>query len=364
MNKKTSVLSGMLGTGKKGLYKLIAYAVIVLVVALIPLLTGRASLMNVFILILLGGYQAMCWNLMSGLTGCFSMGHAAFYGLGAYTVAALYGDLGISPILGMLVGGVIAAIAGFIMGLASLRLKSHFFGLATMAFVEILAAFFNATKQIFGLKVNGAQGYMIPTEYSLSSLQFENKAGYYYLILIMLAILTVVTIIIMKSKLGYFGKSIKDDQTAAEAAGVRTTQTKVIVVTISAFLTALAGGFYVVFMHYIEPGIVFDFGISVDMICYSVMGGVGTIFGPLVGAALLVPLKEVVRSTLGASWQGLHIVIYGVITILVLILLPDGLVGGFKRLWAKFKKRIEKKKVQDIAQNEDKIEAIGGSGDE
>lgn len=337
--EKKQIIPSLTGLKTMKHTKWIVYAVIVVLIAVVPLLTSKVLLMNIFILILLGGYQAMCWNLMSGLTGYFSMGHAAFVGLGAYTVATLYGDLGISPLIGMLIGGLVAAVAGFIMGLASLRLKSHFFGLATMAFVEILAAFFNATKKIFGLKVNGAQGYMIPAEYSLRSLQFEQKSGYYYLILIMLAVLTVVTILIMKSKLGFFGKSIKDDQVAAEAAGVKTTQTKVIIVTISAFLTALSGGFYVVFMRYIEPRIVFDFGISIDMICYSVMGGVGTIFGPLLGAALLVPLKEIVRGTLGASWQGLHIVIYGVLTIIVLILLPDGIIGGAKKVIEKVKIR-------------------------
>jgi branched-chain amino acid transport system permease protein len=148
----------------------------------------------------------------------------------------------------------------------------------------------------------------------------------------------------MNSRLGYFGKSIKDDQGAAEAVGVKTTQTKIIIATISAFLTAFAGGFYVVFMRYIEPSIVFDFGISVDMICYTVMGGVGTVFGPLLGAALLVPLKEIVRSTLGSSWQGLHIIIYGVITIIVLILLPEGIIGGIKQLYKKLKKTLGRKK--------------------
>ena len=343
----TMINKDNLNGGKRFSAKYIVAAVIIAVLLCIPLFTSRVSLMNVFILILLGGYQAMCWNLMSGLTGCFSMGHASFFGIGAYMVAALYGDLGISPIIGMVIGGLVAAIAGFIMGLASLRLKSHFFGLATMAFVEILAGVFNARKTMFGLKMNGAQGYMIPTEYSIRSLQFETKQGYYYLILIMLAILSVVTILITRSKLGFFGKAIKDDQDAAEAVGVKTTQTKVIIVTISAFLTAFAGGFYTVFMHYIEPGIVFDFGISVDMICYSVMGGVGTVFGPLLGAALLVPLKEIIRGLLGSSFQGLHVIIYGALTILVLILLPDGILGGIRKLAAKIRNTSGKQLIEE-----------------
>jgi branched-chain amino acid transport system permease protein len=324
--------------------KWITYALLLIAVCVIPLLVKKVTLMNMFILILLGGYMGMCWNLMSGLTGCFSMGHAVFFGLGAYTVAVLYGDLGISPLIGMFAGGIVAALGGFVMGLASLRLKHHFFGLATLAFAEICASYFVATKVLFGLKINGAQGYMIPAENSFAALQFEEKSGYYYLLLIMVLILLAITIIIMNSRLGYFGKSIKDDQGAAEAVGVKTTQTKIIIATISAFLTAFAGGFYVVFMRYIEPSIVFDFGISVDMICYTVMGGVGTVFGPLLGAALLVPLKEIVRSTLGSSWQGLHIIIYGVITIIVLILLPEGIIGGIKQLYKKLKKTLGRKK--------------------
>ncbi len=324
---------------RKKTVKYAIYLAILLIVAIIPQITSKVSLMNVFILILLGGYMGMCWNLMSGLTGSFSMGHAVFFGLGAYTVASLYGELGISPLIGMFAGGIVAAMGGLIMGLASLRLQHHFFGLATLAFAEIMAAFFVATKVLFGLKINGAQGYMVPTEYSISALQFETKSGYFYLLLIMVLILLAITTIIMNSRLGYFGKCIKDDQGAAEAIGVKTTKTKVIIATISSFLTAFAGGFYVVFMHYIEPSIVFDFGLSVDMICYTIMGGVGTVFGPLLGAALLVPLKEIVRTSLGSSWQGLHIIIYGMITVIVLILLPDGIIGGFKKLFGKMKKR-------------------------
>ncbi len=356
MDKKKNVLLKHDAAVKGGGYKKwMIYALILILVAVIPLLTKKVTLMNMFILILLGGYMGMCWNLMSGLTGCFSMGHAVFFGLGAYTVAALYGDLGISPLIGMFAGGIVAALGGLVMGLASLRLKHHFFGLATLAFAEICASFFVATKVIFGLKINGAQGYMIPTEYSVATLQFEEKSGYYYLLLIMVLVLLAITILIMNSKLGYFGKSIKDDQGAAEAIGVKTTQTKIIIATISAFLTAFAGGFYVVFMRYIEPAIAFDFGISIDMICYTVMGGVGTVFGPLLGAALLVPLKEIVRSTLGSSWQGLHIIIYGVITIVVLILLPDGIIGGIKQLYKKVKKSLGQKKQASL-----KTESEGG----
>lgn len=328
-------------------YRPVMLSILLAVLIVIPFVVKSVQLMNVLILIMLGGYQAMCWNLMSGLTGVFSMGHVVFFGIGAYTSSVLFVNLGLSPLIGMIVGGFIAALAGIIMGAASLRLESHYFGLATLAFSQIMLILFNDTEQLFGLELGGAYGLMIPAKVSPLYLQFRGKTGYYFYILALTVLIVIVTVLLMRSRLGYFGKSIRDDQAAAEAAGIRTTFTKIIIAAISAFLTALGGTFYAQFLFYIDPSQVFNFGISTNMICYSIMGGIGTVWGPLLGAAVLVPLEELVRTTLGTEWAGLHVIIYGVLTIVVLILVPGGLVGLIRKLSGAVRKRVRSVQVRE-----------------
>lgn len=309
-----------------------------IVVVLLPLFIRDPFIIHSIIMVFFMGYLGMSWNLMAGLAGQFSLGHCAFFGLGAYTSTVLLCDLNLTPLIGMIAGGFVAALASLFVGYASLRLKGHYFALATLAFSQVVRVSFINLQEVFGLKINGARGLLLPLfGDSPFMLQFISKTGFYYYIVILLVIILIVTRVVMQSRLGYYLKATKDEEQAAQCAGIDTTSAKVAVGAISAFFMALGGTFYAQLLHYIDPA-VYNLNWTVETLAVAIIGGIGTLFGPLLGAILLVPLGEVTRIYLGSNLAGLHLVVYGVVIVVVMLFLPKGIISLFDpKNWRKRK---------------------------
>lgn len=295
---------------------------IFLVLLIIPRFVN-SYLLNLLIMAAFGAYLTQCWNLMSGYAGQFSFGHAAFFGLGAYTSSLLFVDFGLSPWLGMFIGAVVAGIIGLIIGYMSFRyhLKGHYFALATLAFAEILRVIF-----INWPFVKGAMGILIPLSSKWTMFQFQDKVNYFYVILIMLVFLTLLLNFISRTRLGLYFVAIRENEDAAAALGVDVFRYKLIALSLSAALTALAGTFYAQYFSYIDPNLAFGSGVSINAIIPAIIGGVGTVWGPVIGSIILTLISEL-TNTLLANYSGMSMMVYGFILVVVVIYLPEGFVG-------------------------------------
>lgn len=307
---------------KSSIINWIILAVICVVVFTAPNFLSKYQ-MNIVITILSTAYLAQCWNLMSGFTGQFSFGHAAFYGLGAYTSSLLYVDFGITPWIGMLFGTIVAGCVAAIIGYLSFHynLKGDYFALATLAFAEILRVIFKNTKAF-----KAAAGVSITYKKDFSILQFGGKAGYMYMIFIMLLLITLGIYFLKKTKTGLYFVAVRENEDAAKALGINAFKYKMIGLIASAMLTALAGTFYAQYYLYIDPTIVFGSTVSTNAITPCIIGGVGTVLGPILGAFIIQPISLLTNAYL-SKYVGLNMVVYGAILCLVIILMPKGVLG-------------------------------------
>lgn len=270
-------------------------------------------ILNVATVALLFAITGSSWNLLGGYAGQPSFGHAAFFGVGAYTYAVLFPNGGFFTIPGMIVGGVAAALVALPMGMLIFRLRGPYFALSMLAFSEIL----RLVAQNWNSVTMGAAGFMLnPT--------LDNKIAHYYLALIALTGLLIVTAIMAISRSGFYFLAIREDEDVAEALGVTTVSYKMLALAVSAFFTGLAGAIYANYFAYIEPNVVFSI-VEVSLATYliAVLGGMGTIFGPLVGSVVLATVGELLRVFTGTG----NILIYGILIVVVVLYMPDGIVG-------------------------------------
>jgi branched-chain amino acid transport system permease protein len=305
----------------------IAAAVTVLV-ALIPLRLADVYLQNVLILTLMYAALSQGWNILGGYCGQISLGHAIYFGIGAYVSTLLYVHTGLTPWLGMLAGGALAALVALVLGYPFFRLRGHYFTIATIVVAE--------TGLIFMLNwdyAGGASGIQIP--YGPDSwlhLQFaRNKLPYIYFALAFACVTWFITWCIEDSKWGYWWRAVKDNHEAAESLGVVVFRSKMAAAALSAFFTAIGGAFYAAFVSYIDPDSVMGFQFSLLIALPAVLGGIGTLWGPALGAAILIPLTELTRSYFGGSGSGIDLVIYGVLIMLIALMRPEGLMSLFSR---------------------------------
>jgi branched-chain amino acid transport system permease protein len=294
-------------------------------VALPPLLPKYA--LEVLISILFFGYLGACWNILGGYGGQFSFGHAAFFGLGAYTSTLLFLHWGVSPWLGMVAGGLLAAAFGLFAGYLSFRygLRGPYFSLVTLAFAEMLRVVAVNWKA-----VGSSLGLVVPNRGSAPALfLFADKLPYYYVILAMAVAALCITRAIERARMGYALAAIRENEDAAEAAGVDALSTKLRAMALSSFLTALGGTFYAQYFSYIDPSLTFGPAISIGGLLPAIVGGAGTVAGPLLGSFVLTPISEVTRALLRGR-AGADIMLYGLVLILVISFLPNGLVGWIR----------------------------------
>lgn len=300
---------------------------------ILPLVVTSPALMQIFILIILYAYFTSTWNFVGGFAGVLPLGHSAFIGIGAYTSTVLFQTFGISPWLGMIVGGLLAAMMGVIIGLPTLKLRGAYFALATIAVGEGMRVLVENVKQVGPFMINGPSGISIKlAESSFSAFQFDSKLPYYYIILAMLLIVLLLTYFMMNSKIGYYLAAGGEEPEAAEALGIKVSRYRLIAMAISCFLAGLGGTFYAQLMLYIYPKSILGLDLSFEIAFIALIGGRGTILGPVLGALLLRPVSELTRIYLGSMLPGLHLVIFGLILIIVMRYYPKGLVEPVKIL--------------------------------
>ena len=313
-------------------------AAVLLALAMFPLGIRDGSWLNIAILVLLYAGLAQAWNILGGFAGQVSLGIAAFFGLGAYTSTVLLDRWNVSPWLGMPAGAVVAAVFAVAVFFPFFRLGGHYFAIATIALSEIMLVLFSN----WGF-VRGARGITIPfirgenrrpTD-SWTYLQFnDSRVPYYYVVLGLAVLAVALAVAVGRSKLGYYLRAIKNDQQAARSLGVPVLRYKLIAVALSAAITAVFGTFYAQYLLFIDPETTMRLELSVLIALVAILGGVGTVVGPLLGAVVLIPLSEVTRSQLGGSGNTLDLVLYGGLIILISVFQPNGLValgGRFSR---------------------------------
>jgi branched-chain amino acid transport system permease protein len=307
--------------------QLITAAIVFALIALVPRFISDVYMMNVLILTLLFAALSQSWNLLGGYCGQVSLGHALYFGIGAYATSLLYVKFGITPWGGLLAGGIIAALIALALGYPCFRLKGHYFSIATIVIAEIGLLLFHNWDY-----AGAALGIQWPfTPDSWWTLQFaRDKAPYFYFALGLFAVTWLVTFSIVESKWGYWWRAVKDSADAAESLGVTIFHSKMAAAAISAFFTAVGGGFYAAFVSYIDPDSVMHFRFSLLMALPAVLGGVGSLWGPAIGALILIPLAELTRSYLGGSGSGLDLVIYGGLIMIVSLTRPEGILSIIK----------------------------------
>lgn len=289
---------------------------------LFPFISNR-YMMSIGISMLIMGLLGQSWNIMSGYAGQFSFGHAAFFGVGAYTSSILYIDFGISPWIGMFAGMIAAVLVGILIGFLSFRyqLKGDFFALVTLAFAEILRVLFNNSKAL-----KSAGGILIPYKNAWNEFQFADDRIFYFIILVLVIVVTIYIAVMSRRKFGICLIAIKENQGAAMSLGVPVFRYKLTAVAISAAIAAMAGTFYAQYYGFIDPSVVFAASISVEAIVPCIIGGPGTLSGPLFGALIIIPLQEM-SSNLTGEINGLNMIIYGLLIVFFIMFCPHGIYG-------------------------------------
>jgi len=312
-----------------------------LIVFALPLVVTSPTYLQILILLFFYAYLTTSWNLVGGFAGVLPLGHSVFVGIGAYTSTILTLQYGISPWIGMLVGGLVAALVGVIMGLPTFRLRGAYFCLCTIAFAEGIRVMVENIDNLGPLHINGPRGLLIPLkEPSFWHYQFMSKLPYYYIILVMLILVLALTWFISRSKIGYYLAAGGEEPEAAAALGVNVANTKLFAMALSCFLTALAGTFYAQLMLYFYPKGLMGLDLSFEIAFIALIGGRGTIAGPVIGALVLRPLNEFTRIYLSDMLPGLHLVIFGLILILVMLYKPQGLTAPLSAFYNRLADRL------------------------
>ncbi|MCX6999068.1 MAG: branched-chain amino acid ABC transporter permease [Candidatus Sumerlaeota bacterium] len=307
---------------KRNIY--IPFAAVALLVFLLPIQVRSPYYLGV--LIQVGYYSLICMglSLLMGYAGQISLGHAAFFGLGAYTSAILTGTYGVSPWLALLAGLVIAGCVAWVIGTPPLKLKGHYLAMATLGIGEIVYIFFNAEVELTG----GPSGYTQKIPYlSIRGFIFNNELKQYYLTWVLVLIILILNLHIINSRVGRALRSIHADEEVARAVGVNTARYKVMIFVLSAMYAALAGSLYAHNIQFIAPGS-FDAMYSILFVTMVIVGGMGSIWGAISGAALLTLLPEILR-----VFHDYNILVYGCILLFIMLFMPGGIFGGYRMVW-------------------------------
>ena len=302
---------------------------LVLLAALIylPYVVKGTSHQNVLILILLAAQLGVAWNIVGGYAGQISLGHVAFFGVGAYTSTVLFTRFLVNPWLGAFAGGLLAMLLSLVIGWSCFRLKGHYFAMATIAVASIVQIVFTNWNL-----VGAAVGLTIPmTDTGWTYLVFDTKMPYYDLALGLLVATLVVNLAIERSYVGFYLRAIKDEPDAAESLGVNLTRYKQLALAASSFFTALGGSLYAQKELYIDPGSVLSTSLSIKMALVAILGGAGTLFGPVVGAAVLTLIDETTRTLFGGTGRGTDMIVYAVLIIGIAVYYPMGLLGWIRQ---------------------------------
>ena len=314
------------------------------VAVILPQVMTNPYMLQIIILIFIYAAAGSAWNIVGGYSGQISLGHVAFFGIGAYTSTLLYLNFQISPWIGMIAGMVLAAIVSGLISYPCFKLRGPFFTLATLAFAEVCRLLSIWARPVTG----GSVGLTINFKPGLENMQFIGKAGYYYIAFGLMVVILLISLKIERSKFGYYLTALKEDHDAAEALGINTARYKLYAACISGGLTALCGTVFAQLLLYIEPAAVFTPALSNQFAMLAVVGGAGTAWGPIIGSLLITPLNELLRGWLGGNLLGMNYVIFGFLLIIVVTFMPNGLYPYLKKLVNKiFKPRTKEPKLEE-----------------
>jgi len=302
--------------------------VALLVAAVFPLVVTSATWQNTAILMLMVAQLGVAWNILGGYAGQVSLGHAAFFGTGAYVSTLLALRFGLTPWVGMFAGAGVAAALSVVIGWPCFRLKGHYFAMATIAVGEIVQAVVNGWDLL-----GGAVGLSLPLQHTGFWYMVFNrsKLPYHYIALGLLLVTLGVNWLVTRSHVGYYLRAIKDEPDAARSLGVSLTRYKLYAIALSSGLAAMGGTLYAQKELLIDPGSTLSTGLSIKMSLVAIMGGVGTLAGPVVGAVLLTMIEEVSRMGFGGTGRGTDMVVYGLLIVLIAVYQPAGILGWFRQ---------------------------------
>ncbi len=298
-------------------------------VAIVAALYVAASLLtderliDLMFQIMLAASLAGAWNIVGGFGGQIALGHAAFFGIGAYTSTLLFQNFQLTPWVGMLGGALLAALFAALIGAATLRLRGPFFAMTTVAFTELVRITVKNWESLTG----GTRGLWIPWEPNAWNLNFSDRHSYLYVAIALAVLVYSTTAIIANTKLGYLLNALREDADAARSVGVRATRARLMSFAISAAFAALGGTLYAQYSLSIDPTSVLSFDISIQMALMSAVGGLGTVIGPALGAIAVVASSSFLRGWLGGQFGALHLLLYGILFILVMLFARGGIVG-------------------------------------
>jgi branched-chain amino acid transport system permease protein len=310
--------------GTVSLFELVLLAVFVALVAVrLP-----QNLQDVVIQTFLWAGLALAWNIAGGYAGLISFGHAAFFGLGAYTSSILSVNYGLTPWIGLWFGGLLSAAFGAMLTLICARLRGPFFILSTLAASEVI----RIGALNWATLTGGAEGFAILPIPSVANMVFASKTAYATLILGYLMVVYVITKVVEGSRYGFYLFAVRDDEDAASAAGVNPLLARTGAMCLSAFLTAIGGSLFAQYFLFLDPTHVVSPELSFQFALLPALGGLGTAIGPVLGSIAITPLSEMLRSYFGGGAAGLHLAIYGGVLVVVMLYFPSGIAGALERL--------------------------------
>jgi branched-chain amino acid transport system permease protein len=334
MPARTDALSRISGLPQRG--PISWFEIILLTACVVWVAFGLApTLQDVAVLSFLFAGLALAWNIAGGCAGLISFGHAAFFGIGAYTSTILFQGYNVTPWLGIFAGAATAAIAGAVLSLICARLKGPFFILSSLAFAEVARIIALNWSSVTG----GAEGLSIPPVPDLANMVLGSKTAYEALMLVYLIAAYAITRWLEASRFGFYLFAIRDDDDAAAAAGINPLMLRSAAMALSAALTGIGGTLFAQYFLYLDPTYVISPELSFQFALLPAVGGLGTAVGPILGSFLITPLSELLRANLGNAAAGLHLVIYSAGLIVVMLYFPSGIAGALEKLKARRPKR-------------------------
>ena len=315
---------------------LLPVVLVVAALAAVPLVVQSNVVLNFLVVTLLVALAGQGWNILGGYGGQYSFGHAAFFGTGAYVTAILQGRFGLNAWPAFAAGIIAGAVLGAVIGTLTFRtgLRGSYFALVTLAFAEVLRILASVAP------VTGAGvGTLMKLDLRPEALQFQSRAAFYWMILFLVAVSLITARLIERSRFGAWLMAVRENEDAARALGVDATYVKSLAMVISGALTAAAGCFYAQYFLFVDSGIAYGTWISIQALLTPIIGGVGTVFGPLLGALVVKSLGETAKLFTGDA-PGLDLIVYGAVLVLVIWFAPHGLIGGLRDLRRRAARRL------------------------
>jgi branched-chain amino acid transport system permease protein len=302
----------------------LGFSVLLVLLPLLPFVAANSFRMHVMILILLYASMAQAWNIIGGYCGQVSFGHSVFFGIGAYGAGMAVVTYGGAPWLGILIGMLLATAVAVVISYPCFKLSGHYFAIATFAIVEI----FNRGFLVWDW-VGGAIGldYPVVEEGLMNLMWYDSKTSYYYCALILFFLVFGLVRWLEGHRFGYYMRAVREGQETAESLGVNSTAVKLSAMALSAALTALCGAFFVQYNLRVDTPMVMSLDMSMKFVLVAILGGSGTLAGPLLGAAVLIPLQEYTRAFWGGLGGGVDLIIFGLLIILMVVKQPAGMIG-------------------------------------